>query len=102
MCFAHPAMLAITWWDFSDRNSWRAGGGMLRTDLSPKPVYLALKRLIRDDWSTKLRGETDSGGRFDFSGFYGEYRVNIEHDGKSIEQTIRIKKGDREFSLPIP
>jgi endo-1,4-beta-xylanase len=102
VCFAHPAMRAITWWDFSDRNSWRPGGGMLRADLSPKPVYFALKRLIRDEWSTKLSGETDAAGRFEFSGFYGEYRVKIERGGKSIEQTIRLKKGDREISLPVP
>ena len=39
VCFAHPAIRAITWWDLSDRYSWLKGGGMLRADMTPKPVY---------------------------------------------------------------
>ena len=30
VCFAHPAMRAITWWDLCDQGSWLPGGGMLR------------------------------------------------------------------------
>ena len=26
VCFAHPAMRAITWWDLSDQHSWLEGG----------------------------------------------------------------------------
>ena len=101
VCFAHPSMRAITWWDFSDSNSWRRGGGMLRADLSPKPVYAALKRLIHEEWSTQRAGETDADGKFEFTGFYGEYRVIIERDGKKQERTLQVKIGDREFSLSV-
>jgi len=37
VCFAHPAVIGITWWDFCDQGSWREGGGMLRKDLSHEP-----------------------------------------------------------------
>jgi hypothetical protein len=53
------------------------------------PVYLALKRLIRDEWSTKLRGETD--GRFGLSGFYSEYRVKIEQEEKPSNKPFALK-----------
>ena len=59
VCFAHPALRAITWWDLSDRNSWLKGGGMLRADMTPKPVYDQLWRLIHDEWTTRLAGTTD-------------------------------------------
>lgn len=41
VCFAHPAVTAITWWDLCDVGSWREGGGLLRKDLTPKPAYTA-------------------------------------------------------------
>jgi GH35 family endo-1,4-beta-xylanase len=101
VCFAHPAMRAITWWDFSDRNSWRTGGGMLRADLTPKPVYLALKRLIREEWNTRLEGKTDARGKLEFAGYFGEYRAKIEFDGKTFEQTFRLTKEKPEIALRI-
>ena len=63
VCFAHPALRAITWWDLSDQHSWLKGGGMLRADMTPKPVYEQLKRLIHEEWTTRLAGTTDSTGR---------------------------------------
>ena len=27
VCFAHPAVVAITWWDLCDRGAWLEGGG---------------------------------------------------------------------------
>ena len=75
--FSHPAVEAIVWWDFSDQGAWqRAPAGMLRADLSPKPLYLALKKLIRRDWWTgPLARTTDAEGRVRFTGFLGEYEV---------------------------
>ena len=37
--FAHPAVQALTWWDFSDYHAWQnAPAGLVRADMSPKPV----------------------------------------------------------------
>jgi GH35 family endo-1,4-beta-xylanase len=48
MLFSHPSVEAISWWDFSDCNSWRsAPSGLLREDMTPKPAYNALKKLIK-------------------------------------------------------
>jgi GH35 family endo-1,4-beta-xylanase len=75
VCFAHPAVRAITWWDFCDDGAWLRGGGMLRPDLSPKPVYERLKQLIHGQWKTQTSGRTDAAGRFVFRGFAGHYLV---------------------------
>ena len=94
VCFAHPAMRAITWWDLSDQHSWLQGGGMLRADMTPKPVYEQLKRLIHDEWTTRLAGTTDPSGRFAFRGFHGDYGVKVEADRKTVERTFTLKKGE--------
>ncbi|MBN1394806.1 MAG: endo-1,4-beta-xylanase [Pirellulales bacterium] len=85
VCFSHPAVRAITWWDLCDRGSWRAGGGMLRSDLTPKPVYQKLKRLISKEWKTDLSGATDADGRFKFRGFHGSYRIVVQDEKKHAE-----------------
>mgnify|MGYP000436373524 FL=1 len=43
--FSHPAVEAITWWDFMDGGWQGAPAGLVRADLSPKPVYHRLMRL---------------------------------------------------------
>lgn len=48
LCYAHPAVAAVTWWDFSDAGGhfW-PHGGFLRPDGQPKESYHRLQRLIR-------------------------------------------------------
>jgi len=75
--FSHPAVHAITWWDFSDLRAWQAApAGLLRKDMSPKPVYTQLKDLIRRQWWTApQRLKTDAVGRVTFRGFLGRYEI---------------------------
>jgi len=103
VCFAHPALRAITWWDLSDRNSWRKGGGMLRADMTPKPVYEQIKHLIHDEWTTRLAGATDASGQFAFRGFHGTYRITAEAGGKTVTQPFTLTKGKaQELRLALP
>ncbi len=93
VCFAHPALRAITWWDLSDQGSWLPGGGMLRADMSPKPVYEQLKRLIHEEWKTQIDVTTDTAGRVAFRGFRGNYRLAIESPSGKLQREFRLAKG---------
>ncbi len=75
--FSHPAVQAITWWDFSDRGAWLgAPAGLVRRDMTPKPAYEALRKLIKEDWWTaEVRLTTDAAGQVRFRGFLGDYTV---------------------------
>jgi GH35 family endo-1,4-beta-xylanase len=92
VCFAHPSMRAITWWDLCDQGSWLPGGGMLRADMAPKPVYEQLKRLIHEEWKTRASGTTDAEGRFAFRGFYGTYRLLLDTQGSKRERQFRVAR----------
>ena len=48
---AHPAVEAITWWDFTDGCWLNAPSGLVREDMSPKPAYERLLELV-----SQLRG----------------------------------------------
>ncbi len=94
VCFAQPAMRAVTWWDLSDQGSWLKGGGMLRADMSPKPVYEQLKRLIHEEWNTRLTATTDAAGRFSFRGFWGKYQLVLETPGGKVERSAHLRQDD--------
>jgi endo-1,4-beta-xylanase len=82
LLFSHPAVQAITWWDFSDRGAWqRAAAGWLRKDMSAKPVYDRMRALIKRDWWTKAQGVTDAEGNYPLHAFFGTHRLSLELPG---------------------
>jgi len=95
VCFAHPAMAAITWWDLCDVGAWLPGGGLLRRDLSPKPAYTALHKLIGEDWHTHAEGATDRAGKFRFRGFYGQYAVTVRRAGQATSGKFLLTRSGK-------
>ena len=93
VCFAHPAVKGITWWDLCDQGSWLAGGGLLRKDLSPKPAYDSLRKLIHEEWRTQAQGPTDAAGQFAFRGFAGRYEVSVTAGGKTAKGRLDLRGG---------
>ncbi len=77
LCFAHPLVRGIVWHGFRDGESEAGDGGLLRRDLSPKPAYRALQKLVGLTWHSRAAGQTDAEGHFAFRGFRGGYRVGV-------------------------
>jgi hypothetical protein len=86
-------MKSIVWWNLCDGYAAYAplgseegenqyAGGLCRFDMSPKPAYLALDRLINHEWRTNLA--CDCEGEISFRGFFGEYEIEVS-DGVSTE-----------------
>lgn len=94
--FSHPAVEAITWWDFTDLRSWQgAPGGLLREDMSPKPAYYELKRLIKEKWWTRTKAITTVGGEAHFRGFFGQYKVSVTSDARQFAGTFWFDKNTK-------
>jgi GH35 family endo-1,4-beta-xylanase len=104
LLFSHPAVEAITWWDFSDRRAWQgAPAGWLREDMSPKPVYHRLLDLIRNKWWTQLELKTDARGRARFRGFLGNHDVVVSGEGQRVMRHLTIERGKaNELVFVIP
>ena len=91
MLFSHPAVEAITWWDFTDQHSWQgAPAGFLRDDMTPKPAYDVLLEKIKTHWTTKVQLKTDEDGKATTRAFRGGYSVRV---GGTVTPYI-VKKGD--------
>ena len=89
--FSHPSVEAITWWDFTDQGAWQsAPAGFLRTDMTPKPAYDELKKLIKNKWWTTVRIRSAADGRADFRGFYGQYVLKASVDGKPLSVLFEL------------
>jgi len=104
LLFSHPAVQAITWWDFSDDGAWMgAPAGWLRKDMSPKPVYERMLGLIKGEWWTKASGRTDSKGEWRTRAFYGDYELTIRTpDGRVSKQKLSVRRGvDNSFKIRL-
>jgi GH35 family endo-1,4-beta-xylanase len=95
--FAHPAVQAITWWDFSDLGAWQgAAAGWLRRDMSPKPVYERLLSLIKGEWWTNTEATTDTRGEVKARAFYGTHRVTAQlPSGQSMTKEVHWQRGQQ-------
>ena len=103
MLFSHPAVEAITWWDFSDLHSWKgAPAGFVRKDMSPKPAYEELLKLVKGKWWTKTTLETSDGGAAGFRGFLGDYKLTVTLEGKkAVEKTFTLGKDDNRWVVKL-
>lgn len=87
--FSHPAVQAITWWDFSDQGAWQqAPAGLVRADMTPKPAYEALMKLIKGRWWTRAEARVSRQGTAQFHGFYGDYQVSVKEPGRELTGTF--------------
>jgi hypothetical protein len=105
LLFSHPAVEAITWWDFSDWQAWRhAPGGLIRNDMSPKPAYELLKKLVHGDWWTSTDASTDAAGRASLRGFLGEYRATVTagNRSKTIAGLNLRRDAENRWELQLP
>ena len=84
--FSHPAVEAITWWDFDDGNWLGAPAGLVRRDMSAKPAYEALMGLVKKAWWTGLLElKADKDGKVKFRGYLGEYVVESAGGWGTVE-----------------
>lgn len=100
--FSHPNMEAIIYWNLVDGyaalaqpGDMSAGenkfyGGLMNFDLSKKKAYHVVKDLFSKKWHTETECESDEQGEAVFKGFYGDYVLEIETEGKVITKEFQL------------
>lgn len=112
--FSHKNVEQIIYWNLTDgyaafapQGDMTAGenyyyGGLFRFDMTPKPAYFAIKDLIEKEWHSEGSVDTDADGSAKFKGFYGNYDIEIEVDGKMITKEIKLaSKCKNQFCIEI-
>ena len=77
LAFGHPSVVSFCWWEITELDTYIKGSAILNKDLSPKPAYEMLDRLINHDWKTRTQAQTDNQGHIALRGFYGDYLVSV-------------------------
>ena len=121
--FSHPAVEQIIYWNMVDgyahlwnpspekiaasRGDMTIGenvyyGGLLRYDMTPKPAYFAIRNLFEKVWHTETAVQTDGDGKLCFRGFYGDYELEMTHNGQTVTKEISLtKKGENSFKIVV-
>ena len=71
-------------------------GGLLRFDLSEKPIMKTLRSLIKETWHTALSGNTEGSNQATVKGFHGLYELVAHHDGRETVTEFHL---DRRIDL---
>ena len=97
MLFSHPAVHAVTWWDFTDQGAWQgAPAGLVRADMTPKPAYEQLHELVKGKWWTQTQASVTEAGRAQFRGFFGQYEITAEVTGRQLTGVFRFDESTKQ------
>jgi hypothetical protein len=90
LAFSKPYILELTRWFQVDNYGGRGmDAGIIDSNGEKHQIYYDLKKLIKEEWHTKVEGKTNSLGEIAWRGFYGEYDVNVKG-----YQPVRVKLYD--------
>ncbi len=110
--FSHPSMEAVIYWNLVDGYAFMAEpgdmtagenvyyGGLLRFDMSEKPAFKVLKKLIHEEWHTSETVKAVD-GTADFRGFYGDYKLTVHAGDKVIPVDYKLTKNGEDFIIEL-
>lgn len=87
MMFDAPSVEALTNWNFEDGAWLKAPGGFVHEDLTKKPSFEMLDKLINKEWHTAYETVTDDNGFFTLEGFKGTYEISA--NGSVFAETLK-------------
>ena len=93
-CFAEEMMDGFLMWGFYDGNNFRAYSPVYDSEWNLKPAGKVYQDLVYNKWWTKdAKAKTDSEGKAVIRGFYGDYDVTVNANGKTYTEMVAFHKG---------
>ncbi len=94
--FSSKNVQSLIWWNMCDNMAFKTESafhtGLLREDLTEKPVYKTLDELINKIWHTEAVIATDNSGSAYFTGFFGDYEITFTQNGKTKTEKVSLTK----------
>ncbi len=93
-CFAEEMMDGFLMWGFFDGNNFRAYSPIYDSQWNLKPAGKVYQDLVYNKWWTKdAKAKTDADGKATIRGFYGDYDVTVNVNGKTYTEMVAFHKG---------
>ena len=102
MWFSHKSCEGIAYWNLVDGYAHGAplgdmtsgenvyAGGLLNFDMSEKAAFKMLKKLVKEEWTTKCEDRTNDFGKACFRGFKGVYDLTYYVDGREYKTEFSV------------
>lgn len=98
IAFAHPSVASFFFWgdigkSFGFRQDHNSNSGPCSSN-TPTIVYERARKLLREEWRTRLSAVSDADGCIRFNGFFGDY--SLRHDlspGMCSGKTFSLRAG---------
>eukprot|EP00271_Cylindrocystis_brebissonii_P002564 TRINITY_DN1328_c2_g1_i2.p1 TRINITY_DN1328_c2_g1~~TRINITY_DN1328_c2_g1_i2.p1 ORF type:complete len:616 (+),score=67.33 TRINITY_DN1328_c2_g1_i2:718-2565(+) len=109
--FSHPAVQGIVQWEVARlpcEAYYDLAGDCAKpcvtchvdSNFNSRPIGDRYVRL-RKEWSTHVKGHTRSNGVFGFRGFFGDYRIDIQLNGKSRRHYFTVPPGSSPINIRL-
>ena len=93
--FSQKNVNSVVWWNLVDKTAYEGENkfhaGLIRNDMTLKPAYKILDELINKKWHTEFTTKSKS-GKVCFNGFYGDYEIEVEANGRKTVQKLSFYK----------
>lgn len=95
-------MRQITYWFSKDADYFRTKLGLFDVSDQPRESCYALRRLLTENWTTRLHMKTDSNGQLEFRGFAGDYNITVSTKDLTTNFTIHVYEGsNNKYTLKL-
>ena len=95
VAFAHPSVQGILMWGFWQQAHWEPKAALYTKDWQLLPAAQAYRDLVYNKWWTKINTVTNKAGEVRIRAFFGKYRLNVNAQNKTKEQTFSVIPGKR-------
>ena len=92
--FSNEHISEFVMWGFQEGIGWSKYAPIYDKDFNLKPAGKIYQDLVYNKWWTKdAKATTDANGKATVRGFYGDYDVTVEANGKTLTQMVAFHKG---------
>lgn len=103
--FSVPNMQGIVYWNLKDGDAWENEGDclgcLMDSYMRKKKSYYTLEHLIKREWNTCVSAQSDENGALSFSGFYGDYEVEVRHENTIVKKKATFDKNESAFIVEL-
>lgn len=110
--FSGEAVQSIVWWNLVDGYAsclpqwgWDEniyGAGLFRKDMTPKPAFQVIDRLINQEWRTACSLTAGPDGSVAFRGYHGTYKVSATLNGHRQDYWLRMNRETPSQHVTLP